>query len=284
MWLNCSEISTKNAITIAISTKQKSTCSCSTMIHKRWGWKKSSEWTSLEMRAASMILAWIGCEKVQPGFVQDQHQCSFLGTRHCSFMFISSIQTIQTSFNVHYFYVTHHCFLPFISIHFFAEREFIFLFWNRPPCLKIFHDEKINCPPHLPRSLTRCGRALSVIKHKAVPCKIPWDSLYARLSTYHCMEAARQWVGTGEQIVVHLCCDRWAWKGMDPHCYFSMIKTIINKSIVDHTYQDHSQDVVKNYHQGSNTKLFPVKLHQIVSTPEYQHIIAWKPHGHAWHW
>ena len=59
--------------------------------------------------------------------------------------------------------------------------------------------------------------------------------------------------------------------------YLSTMK----KSIVDHTYQDHSQDVVENY-QGSNTKLFPAKLHEIVSTPEYQHIIAWKPHGRAW--
>jgi len=56
---------------------------------------------------------------------------------------------------------------------------------------------------------------------------------------------------------------------------------MMKKSIVDHTYLDHSQDVVEHY-QWSNTKLFPAKLHAIVSTPEYQHIIAWKPHGRAW--
>lgn len=64
----------------------------------------------------------------------------------------------------------------------------------------------------------------------------------------------------------------------DPHaCYFSMMK----KSIVDHTYLDHSQDVIEHY-QWSNKKLFPAKLHEIVTTPEYQHIIAWKPHGRGW--
>ena len=56
---------------------------------------------------------------------------------------------------------------------------------------------------------------------------------------------------------------------------------MMKKSIVDHTYRDHSQDVVEHY-QWSNKKLFPAKLHEIVSTPEYQHIIAWKPHGRGW--
>jgi hypothetical protein len=56
---------------------------------------------------------------------------------------------------------------------------------------------------------------------------------------------------------------------------------MMKKSIVHHTYRDHSQDMVEHY-QWSNTKLFPAKLHEKVSTPEYQHIIAWKPHGRGW--
>ncbi|KAL3789722.1 hypothetical protein ACHAW5_009983 [Stephanodiscus triporus] len=56
----------------------------------------------------------------------------------------------------------------------------------------------------------------------------------------------------------------------------------MKKSKVDHTYTDHSQDLVLNYDQESNKNLFPAKLHKIVSTPGYQHIIAWRPHGRAW--
>jgi hypothetical protein len=28
--------------------------------------------------------------------------------------------------------------------------------------------------------------------------------------------------------------------------------------------------------------LFPAKLHEIVSNPEYEHIISWNPHGRSW--
>ena len=83
---------------------------------------------------------------------------------------------------------------------------------GRPSCLLFFHDEEINCRPHLPRSLTRRGRALSVVEHKAVPRETPRDSLYARISTYHCMEAARPCVGAVRQIVVCLRCAAQAFQ------------------------------------------------------------------------
>jgi hypothetical protein len=37
-------------------------------------------------------------------------------------------------------------------------------------------------------------------------------------------------------------------------------------------------------HQPSGHKraVFPAKLHEIVSNPEYEHIISWKPHGRLW--
>lgn len=35
-------------------------------------------------------------------------------------------------------------------------------------------------------------------------------------------------------------------------------------------------------HPGKLPKNFPNKLHQILSTPEYSHIISWMPHGRAW--
>ena len=57
------------------------------------------------------------------------------------------------------------------------------------------------------------------------------------------------------------------------------------KSVVDHTYRDYSHveisDLVDDY-KGVNEKVFPSKLHVILSTPEYARIITWKPHGRAW--
>ncbi|KAL7523568.1 hypothetical protein ACHAWF_000575 [Thalassiosira exigua] len=32
-----------------------------------------------------------------------------------------------------------------------------------------------------------------------------------------------------------------------------------------------------------NEEIFPTKLHRILSSPEYDSIVAWKPHGRAWH-
>jgi len=59
----------------------------------------------------------------------------------------------------------------------------------------------------------------------------------------------------------------------------------MKKSLVDHTYSDYSQmeisDLVEDY-KGVNEEWFPAKLHRMLSTPDYAHIIAWKPHGRAW--
>ena len=55
-------------------------------------------------------------------------------------------------------------FYPFFRLK--ADSSFLS---GRPSCLLFFHDEEINCRPHLPRSLTRRGRALSVVKQEAVP-------------------------------------------------------------------------------------------------------------------
>ena len=122
--------SKNNAITMAISTIQKSTCSCSTMIRKM-GPKKEFSMDSLELRAA------VGCEKVQLGFVQDSRPASTfiswnspLLSMFTSLAILSRFRPFKPASMFVYFYVTHHCFLPFISIHFFAESEFIFPFWQ----------------------------------------------------------------------------------------------------------------------------------------------------------
>ena len=49
--------------------------------------------------------------------------------------------------------------------------------------------------------------------------------------------------------------------------------------VVDHTYHDYS-----NYpFQDPVSKMsFPKKLHEILSNPEFEHIISWMPHGRAW--
>lgn len=79
---------------------------------------------------------------------------------------------------------------------------------------------------------------------------------------------------------------------------------------IDHTYEDHSTrdiyellpnpkaddittaDRSSSQDEASPTKKkttkqssrvsFPVKLHQILSNPEYRHIIRWMPHGRSW--
>ncbi len=59
----------------------------------------------------------------------------------------------------------------------------------------------------------------------------------------------------------------------------------VKKSVVDHTYRDYASleitDLIDHY-KGLNEDLFPSKLHRILSTPEYAHMIAWRPHGRAW--
>ena len=63
------------------------------------------------------------------------------------------------------------------------------------------------------------------------------------------------------------------------------VKKEMKKSVVDHTYRDYSNveitDLVEDY-KGVNEELFPAKLHKILSTSDYVHIIRWKPHGRAW--
>ena len=57
----------------------------------------------------------------------------------------------------------------------------------------------------------------------------------------------------------------------------------LKKSIVDHTYRDYSTVVAKDLTDcRARDALFPSKLHSILSTEEYAHIITWKPHGRAW--
>mmetsp|Transcript_31591 Transcript_31591/g.75437 ORF Transcript_31591/g.75437 Transcript_31591/m.75437 type:complete len:406 (+) Transcript_31591:179-1396(+) len=51
----------------------------------------------------------------------------------------------------------------------------------------------------------------------------------------------------------------------------------------DHTYRDFSKypaDHIPTDRRTQNN--FPAKLHQILSTPAYSHIISWMPHGRAW--
>jgi hypothetical protein len=77
-------------------------------------------------------------------------------------------------------------------------------------------------------------------------------------------------------------------------------------SLVDHTYHDYSQlevtddsddtdPHISHRHPSSSQQQqqqhsqhrrglqnFPAKLHMIVSSPQYRHIIHWMPHGRSW--
>ena len=64
-------------------------------------------------------------------------------------------------------------------------------------------------------------------------------------------------------------------------------KRVVKSSIIDHSYNDYANAPVQNAWVANDAisckaPNFPAKLHQIVSTPEYQHIIAWLPHGRSW--
>eukprot|EP00573_Skeletonema_grethae_P000321 CAMPEP_0201688430 /NCGR_PEP_ID=MMETSP0578-20130828/2181_1 /ASSEMBLY_ACC=CAM_ASM_000663 /TAXON_ID=267565 /ORGANISM="Skeletonema grethea, Strain CCMP 1804" /LENGTH=449 /DNA_ID=CAMNT_0048172741 /DNA_START=196 /DNA_END=1545 /DNA_ORIENTATION=+ len=65
-------------------------------------------------------------------------------------------------------------------------------------------------------------------------------------------------------------------------------KIKIKESVIDHTYRDYSQvEVPPEDDDGDGSQRpiqpnFPAKLHDIVSNPEYRHIIAWQPHGRCW--
>jgi hypothetical protein len=64
-------------------------------------------------------------------------------------------------------------------------------------------------------------------------------------------------------------------------------KPIIKSSLVDHTYYDYSTHELSEILSTAEVKqkcrvTFPVKLHAIISKPEYKHIICWQPHGRSW--
>ncbi|KAL7528097.1 hypothetical protein ACHAWF_002436, partial [Thalassiosira exigua] len=37
------------------------------------------------------------------------------------------------------------------------------------------------------------------------------------------------------------------------------------------------------HHSRINEEIFPTKLHRILSSADYGSVVAWKPHGRAWH-
>lgn len=64
-------------------------------------------------------------------------------------------------------------------------------------------------------------------------------------------------------------------------------KLKVKESVIDHTYRDYSQvEVPADEDEADGSRPvqpnFPAKLHDIVSNPEYRHIIAWQPHGRCW--
>jgi hypothetical protein len=67
---------------------------------------------------------------------------------------------------------------------------------------------------------------------------------------------------------------------------------VVDSVATDHSYKDYSNVPIQ---QGvivdssitlpvwhTSAALFPAKLHEIVSNPEYERIIAWRPHGRSW--
>jgi hypothetical protein len=59
----------------------------------------------------------------------------------------------------------------------------------------------------------------------------------------------------------------------------------------DYSYRDYfnvpiQQGVIVDHISSAicqtRAALFPAKLHEIVSNPEYEHIISWNPHGRSW--
>ena len=59
-------------------------------------------------------------------------------------------------------------------------------------------------------------------------------------------------------------------------------------TVVDHSYHDYSNDPVRSVDSincsisTGHRVIFPAKLHAILSTPGYDHIIRWMPHGRSW--
>ena len=61
-------------------------------------------------------------------------------------------------------------------------------------------------------------------------------------------------------------------------------------TLIDHTYYDYSTSELSELlpdkndsdQKPSNRVTFPMKLHTILSSTNYQHIICWMPHGRSW--
>lgn len=59
---------------------------------------------------------------------------------------------------------------------------------------------------------------------------------------------------------------------------------VVESTVVDHSYEDFSNAPIHPNADDidlSNSN-FPAKLHRILSTAEYDHIIGWMPHGRSW--
>jgi hypothetical protein len=65
----------------------------------------------------------------------------------------------------------------------------------------------------------------------------------------------------------------------------------VDSEASDHSYKDYSnvpiqQGVIVDNSASAiyrkRAALFPTKLHEIVSNPEYEHIISWNAHGRSW--
>jgi hypothetical protein len=63
-------------------------------------------------------------------------------------------------------------------------------------------------------------------------------------------------------------------------------KRVVNATLIDHSYNDYSTYRITNNDDSNKGHCsidnFPRKLHHILSTPGYHHIISWMPHGRAW--
>ncbi|KAL7478688.1 hypothetical protein ACHAW6_004444 [Cyclotella cf. meneghiniana] len=63
-------------------------------------------------------------------------------------------------------------------------------------------------------------------------------------------------------------------------------KRVVKVTLIDHSYTDYSTYQITNADESNKGHCsidnFPRKLHHILSTPAYHHIISWMPHGRAW--
>lgn len=77
---------------------------------------------------------------------------------------------------------------------------------------------------------------------------------------------------------------------MDEHRHSSPPERKKRKAaLIDHTYRDYSRVEVsddvpagEDHRHLKGQPNFPAKLHEIMSNPEYRHIIGWMPHGRSW--